>query len=362
LWIVTWSFELGTRNCLAAAGKDGFVFLKDGPGVRQSGMGDSAVSVADDVNGAFWNPAGFAEVRSDQASFAYSSEALSMTRQSLSFARPSDFGGWGVSLQRGDSGNIQGYDTGDAKTSNFNVGDESASFGLAGRRGLSTSYGATVKYVSQKISDVSASAYAADLGVLQRLTWNGRPLPFSAGLAVRNVGSKASFDGEKTSLPQSVDAGMDFHGFSEAVTVAAEVHKPQDGHSYFSAGGEMWLRGAMAIRAGYDGGTDLGNGFHVGVGFKLKGIQIDYAWTAMGNGFGNVHRFGLLFRFGRPGDQAYEEGCRLSQQGNYPEAILKFEKALDADPGHIRAIQGLRDAVKRLENETGSAPSKEGAR
>ena len=124
----------------------------------------------------------------------------------------------------------------------------------------------------------------------------------------------------------------------------------------------MWLRGTLAVRAGYDGEKDLGNGFHVGVGFKLRGIQIDYAWTALGNGFGDVHRFGFLFRFGRPGDQAYEEGSRLAQQGNYPEAILKFEQALDADPGHARAVQGLRDAVRQLESETGPSSSTGGAK
>jgi tetratricopeptide (TPR) repeat protein len=344
---LTWNSELGTRNCLASAGEEGFQFLKLGASPRSAALGGTGVCAESGEEALSLNPAGLGELRWKEASFSYGDQMESMNQGALTLAGNTKRGGIGVQAQSLQFGTIPGTDLSGNPTSAFSANDLSLAVGI-GRRIWEdhASWGASVKQVSETIDGIKGTAYALDLGVVRE--WKAASL--RAGLDARNLGSGAKFDEEKTSLPQSFDAGVSWKGFSEAVTAAVEVHKTGENTTFLSGGIEAWLQNALAFRAGYRTDGDVGRRFSLGLGFRLRDIRVDYAFADAGS-FGGTHRVGIQWRFGNEAQSLYEEGAALSQKGLYPEAILKFKEALDLDPNHRAAARGLRDAVQRLNGE-----------
>jgi tetratricopeptide (TPR) repeat protein len=59
----------------------------------------------------------------------------------------------------------------------------------------------------------------------------------------------------------------------------------------------------------------------------------------------------LTFRFGGPSESAYREGLKLLSAQHYPQAILKFNEALELDPKHPKAARRLAEAYEALRKE-----------
>ena len=203
-----------------------------------------------------------------------------------------------------------------------------------------------LKRVQQSLAGRSAATSALDLGALAPC--RGTPLAFSFG--ARNIGPKASFEREKTSLPRRLDAGVSARLFSGALLLALEGHDSSEG-ALWNAGMEAWAYNVLAFRAGMDGSREAGGGLSFGLGIRLKALQIDYAFVPMGDTLSAIHRMGLSFRFGGSGEAAYQRGLSLAQRGAHAEAILEFKEALDAEPGHRGAAHALREAIRNLETE-----------
>ncbi|MBK8652234.1 MAG: hypothetical protein IPN23_11085 [Elusimicrobia bacterium] len=64
------------------------------------------------------------------------------------------------------------------------------------------------------------------------------------------------------------------------------------------AGAEYWLKVLWALRAGYRTTETAGAGLRAGMGFRLRQIQVDYAWSAGGDDLDAAHRLTLAYRFG----------------------------------------------------------------
>jgi len=156
--------------------------------------------------------------------------------------------------------------------------------------------GATVKYALQTIDTSSASAFAADLGVLLRLKMLEDNLVFGAALS--NLGTQISGD----NLPLTARGGFSdkFKLIDPAdLTVAVTAYYPFDtGKLAENLGLEFWYQKNIAFRLGYKIGYDTGN-LTIGLGYKdiLEGVfgyEIDYAYAASGN-LGDTHRFSVVF-------------------------------------------------------------------
>ena len=79
-------------------GRAGFGFLKIGQGARPVGMGEAFVAVADDLNAAFWNPAGLTEVERLEYLFTYSEWIASSVVMSGATAMRTRYGVVGLSF------------------------------------------------------------------------------------------------------------------------------------------------------------------------------------------------------------------------------------------------------------------------
>lgn len=331
----------------AGSAKNGFQLLDETLGARGAALGEAASVPGDEANGSLHNPALAAEARRGELAFSYVSGLADVTRGAAAYVHPVGPGTLAVGVRTLSSGGIPAFDAADNRVGETDASDTALTAGYGRLMGARTAWGLSLTQITESLGGRSARATALDAGVLFR----PGPAPVRLSAALRNMGGKASFGREKTSLPRSMDLGASYQAFSDALTGVLEYHRPDGGSAVLRGGAEVWIYRTLALRAGFTGGREAGTGLTFGSGFKFGMVQVDYAFAAQTNGFDAVHRMGVRLFFGGPGDRAYQEGLLLSRQGRPAEAILKLEKALDADPRHPGAARALREAAKALERE-----------
>jgi hypothetical protein len=272
------------------------------------------------------------------------------------YGRPLASGGMALQLQTFDYGSFDAYDGGGTRTGSTRASD--LAFGAAYGRPVGEAWraGVGLKSVQESIAGVDVRAWAADAGVqyapfgeswLSRLRW---------GAALRNLGGGGAADRDKTPLPQSLDLGVAYQTFSDAMTVELDVSRPRDGKQTFRLGQEVWVHPVFALRAGYAGtGNGMSSGWSAGFAAKFRDFRVDYAFSTGKDGFDAQHRAGIAYRFGGQGEALYQQAVGLIQAGDYAEAVLKLKKVLDADPRDRRAIMRMKEAIAELKKERGEA-------
>lgn len=329
----------------AGSAKDGFQFLNETLSARGAALGEAASAPGDEANGSLHNPAVAAEARRGELAFSYVSGLAEVKRAAAAYVHPAGSGTLLAGVRTLDSGGIPSYDASDGRIGETKATDMALTAGYGRLWGARSSWGLSLTQISESLAGRTARATAVDAGFLFR----PGPAPVRLSAALRNMGGKASFGREETSLPRSLDLGASYQGFSDALMTTVEYHRPDSGSAVLRGGAELWVYKAMALRAGFTAGREAGTGLSFGAGFKFGMMQVDYAFAAQTKGFDAVHRMGVRLFFGGPADRAYQEGLALNRQGRPAEAILKLEKALDADPRHPGAARALREAVKSLE-------------
>ncbi len=343
-------------------------FLKLAIGPRAISMGEAQAGLADDVYATYWNPAGLSQLHVQQAGFVHTQYLEDISAQYAAYAYPHEtWGTFAGSFNHLDVKKFAAYDA--TGQSNGNVGAGDAAYALHyarpfyqdTRMGTQLSAGLTGKFIQQKLGDVSANAYAADLGVLWapgRL-WAPWMRGWRLGASIRNLGSAVKFDRESFPLPRSFNAGLSWTGefFGESITTAFDATQPNDGGMSYGGGLEVWTLKTVVLRGGYTSRNDLGNGLRAGAGIRFKTIQVDYAFAGYAD-FGNAHRIGLTVEFGRtPVDMEsiaqdwYEKGVKSFRRGRYTEAMVQFNKALELDPNHPKALEMMKKTHEALKNQ-----------
>jgi hypothetical protein len=332
--------------CLAAAGKEGFQFLAEPGGVRSAAMGGAGSSLGGDPESVFLNPGLLSSVRAREAALSHAGRPEGVSDAGAAYVHPLEEGALAFRAWSRSYGDIPGYDGTGGTAAAYGARETLFSAGY-GRSFRGWGMGAALKQAQQSIAGRSAGVLALDAGLLR--PWSGTPLSFSLG--VRNLGPKASPGEEKAPLPRSLEAGVGAKLFSGALLLALEGEGGSDAGTVWKAGVEAWAYNVVAVRAGFDGAREAGDGFSLGLGMKLKDLRVDYSFSPMGEALGAVQRVGISFRFGGAGERLYQRGLALSQKGDHAEAVLRFKEALDADPGHREAARALRESIRRLESE-----------
>ncbi|MFA5976374.1 MAG: PorV/PorQ family protein [Elusimicrobiota bacterium] len=295
----------------ASPGTEGAAFLDIPVGAGPAAMGAAYCALADNAYAPTLNPGGLGFLDSTQMAgqylsylesihYEYASFVIPLPRRALCRDRLDCAGsGLGGSIQYLGSGDMTGYTLDNTynpvATGNFTsyYSAFNLSYGQLITRELS--FGMTAKTIRAKIDDVSASAYAIDMGSMLRFS---NKLTLAAVLT--NVGSKLTFLDEGDALPLAFRLGAAYPmnprwGFS------AEGVYPKTGLANLRVGAQWQAYPAMLFRAGYRTDTvkQLGviAGFTLGTGFLFRGHEFSYAWVPLGD-LGNTHYFSLVLRFG----------------------------------------------------------------
>lgn len=258
-------------------------------GVRPQGMGGAFVSVCNDGNAVYWNPAGLAQISSGEVSFMHTNPfgAESTYIDWVSLTQP--FGkssGIGIGFLYKSSELEQGKE----ETKSRMV-DSEFIVSLASSIGNSVMYGGNVKMFSLSSKVDKGKGMGFDIGLL----YNG-DFPIkdcSIGFMYRNLASQIKDE----SFPKEIRAGISKRFgkrliLSSDVSIKKDVDKKESDIRWHS-GFEASPFKNILLRLGYDN-ADIALGF----GMLFKNYSIDYSFLSETEyELPNTHRFGFNIRF-----------------------------------------------------------------
>ena len=292
-----------------STGTEGASFLDIPVGAGPAALGSAYTPLATNAYAPVWNPAGLGMLSGNEVAGQHLSYLESMHYEFLSFVHPFDKShesnvhrGLGFSVQYLGSGDIDRTDV--VNNVPVNNGDPIgtfssyfASYNLSYGQTLTDqlALGLTGKMIRAKIDDVSASAYAADLAGLYKVSDQ-----VQLGASVVNIGSKLKFLSEGDDLPLAFKAGGAWRPSAHYLMSAEGVYS-KSGLASFHAGGQWRPLEAVSLRLGYKTDTLKGlsalAGLTAGLGLHFFGQEFAYAWAPYGD-LGDAQYFSLLVRFG----------------------------------------------------------------
>ena len=320
---------------ISRVGSTAATFLKVGIGARALAMGDAYTTLAEDVLGVYWNPGAMATIEKMQATYSH--------YQYIADVRY-DFGACAIPMPNiGTIGAFLGYmNYGEIErtTIQFPDGDgervTASSFvvGFSYTRSLTDrfSIGGNIKYIYEGIWHSTASAYAADVGLLYKTFFKN----IRIGMSISNFGSSMKMDGRDMSVQHDITSAVAGNnpnipahldtdtyplpllfrvGLSSNITrdlldmtetdwiLAIDVIHPNDNKEYLNIGTEVaFLNHLFSLRGGYrqvflehrEGGLTLGGG--VSLDISNSSIALDYAMIDYGR-LGNKNVITLVISY-----------------------------------------------------------------
>ncbi|MFC0605107.1 putative type IX sorting system protein PorV2 [Winogradskyella pulchriflava] len=309
-------------------------FMNIGVDAAALGMSNAVVSQTGDVNSGYWNPAGLVHLEDNQLALMHSSYFANIANYNyIAYAMPlDDRSAVGISLIRfgvddildttqliDDQGNVN-YD----RISTFSTADYGLTFSYARKLPLDgLNFGVNAKVIRRIIGDFASSwGFGLDAGI-QFENDSG----WKFGLMARDITTtynswsidedkfeqiSGAVEGQNQELPETTEItipklqlGMSkkwiFH-YDYSLLAAANLNvRFEENNDVFSTsfasinpalGFEFGYTDLVFLRGGVgnfqnerqiDDSEDLTFQPNFGVGFKYKGIQIDYAFTDIGD-------------------------------------------------------------------------------
>lgn len=290
-------FVLAPMASYAQSGGAGLSFLKIGVGARSMGMGDAGVAGDDRGSAMYYNPALIADDAQASVTITHNEWIEDIATEYLGVAVPADGWSFGVFLGLTSVGGIEvrdvpGEPIAETDTRNF-AGGLTAAFALAD----GVDFGATVKYVYEKIHVDEASGYAFDFGLAVTPFSEGSLAPLRTGITLANLGSMTELRTVETTLPMLLRYGAGYRFAIESVkgglTIeAAGLTLLEESTTHLNVGAEFDYLGIVFLRAGFQSGYESKD-LSFGGGAVYGGLRFDYAFTPFNDILGNAHTIAL---------------------------------------------------------------------
>jgi len=323
--------HVATAQDVTKAGTVAATFLKIGAGPRATAMGEAFVATANDLTAAYWNPAGLAWLAGGQVTLSHTDWIADFQHQFGAAAlNLGDAGSVAVSLImfRAPDQEVTTVESPNGTGEYFSYQDVVVGISYSRKLTDRFSFGATVKYVSETIYRINASAVAFDLGTIYTIP--GTTLRI--GMTLLNFGTKMQFTGDN--LERSIDVdpattgetdrataflkteqwdiplgfkvalAYDFtFGNASRLTLAADAVNPNDNRENLNVGGELAYEEFLFFRAGFrginsdqrEGGLSYGGGVELPLAGGMR-ASVDYAFSDLGR-LKSIHRFGVSLKF-----------------------------------------------------------------
>lgn len=306
-------------------------FLKIGVGSRAIGMGGAFTATADDFTASYWNPAGLAANKSNEAFFNHSNWIMDVSFDYAGFATyipdVGTIGAFVSILNSIDGMLVRTEEEPEGTGEKFDAG--AMAIGLSYARNLTDKFsiGFNAKYIREYIWHESATGFALDVGALYKINILNE---FRIAASISNFGTKMKLDGRDImEIKQVGEAGQGnlINSFIELeewdlpllfrfglaadviktedtrLTTAIDAVHPNDHTEYLNTGVEYSWNEILFARAGYTSlfEVDSEKGYTFGLGLNYRVMQsvrvmIDYAYQDMDR-LGSLHylSFGIKF-------------------------------------------------------------------
>jgi hypothetical protein len=289
------------------SGRTAMQFVKIGVGARQTAMGEASISIVQDVNAVFWNPAGISGIQSGEASFSYSRWFAEMNHFSAAVAYTlEDIGTIGLSAVELDYGDIPealskaSSGSADTRTGTTFTGND-LMFGVTFSHQFldRLSIGISAKYLQEQLWIYSKGVMAFDFGTCFDTQFRG----IRFAMSFQNFGGTVKFldvglKQEGYDLPLIFRLGMSIDlvsggdafisgGNDHRLSLAVDALNTNDFGDRYNIGAEYCFKGfgdlTLFARTGYrfnyeEGRLSLGAGLEQ----KLSGmaIRVDYSYVS----------------------------------------------------------------------------------
>jgi hypothetical protein len=278
------------------AGKSGLAFLKIGVGSRAAALGEAYTALADEPAAIYWNPAGLISASGTQLAFTHLSWLENINHDFIAVSFPGFGGKLGLAFTMQSIPGIELRDKPSAEPiSTLDARDLALALAYARPLNSRLDVGLSVKYLYEKIYLASASGFAVDAGA----NWQ-TPIPnLRIGASLQNMGGMSALVNESITLPALLRLGGAFGHQNQAgltvATLAFDHLTYFQGGNYSSAGLEISPLKEVALRAGFQFNRE-NRGVSAGFGTSLSRYQFDYGYAAIGEEWGQTHRFSLGIR------------------------------------------------------------------
>jgi hypothetical protein len=284
---------LGAEDIFKDAGTAGLVFLKIGVGARASGLAGAYSAVADKSTAVFWNPAGLANLKGMDASFAHDQYVEGMKYETVSAGLQTDVGNFGLGAGALYADDLELREKPGAPEGYYRYYDYVLSLSYARRMSPEADFGVTAKALQERIYLYTTTGFAFDFGAAFRP--EGLKNFVVAG-ALQNLGPKFKYREVPFRLPLTIRVGGAYRVPVEVLDghwlLSLEGWKPVDTDYVYSGGLEYIHAYGLALRAGYKFGHDT-ESISVGAGFAVGRLCLDYSYTPWGYDFGGQHWISL---------------------------------------------------------------------
>lgn len=336
-WVFCACLGAVSASAEGGPGSTGAEFLKIGVGPRAVALGEAYTGFADGSLALAYNPAGTAFLRRQELSLAHDEYASGVRHEWLAYSHPTPWGTLSASANLLLIEAFDAYDAFDRPSGETSAQDGAYQLSYAAALSESLAIGGTGELVTSRLHQREARTLAGSGGVL----WRPRRA-LSLGAAALHLGPGLRHVSETADMPLTLRAGFaltpfDPNDFSHYFTVTGDVVKVREEKVAVRGGLELWYDHVLALRAGGRSDTDVGPGYSLGLGARLRrrddervDFEFDYAFTDSG-ALAETHRVGLTLRFGRPlTDNAWSEVFR--RRGIYQEDAPRPRRSRRADP------------------------------
>lgn len=293
--------------------QSGMQFLKIGVGAEMVGRGEAGISNIKGVSAMFWNPAGLAELETNEFIFSHNAWIADISMNAIGLGvNLKDWGTFGINMVWMDYGELY-------KTSVSTSIEESAQYGYIDEGTFSPSdlaigisyskkvtsqfsFGGQLKYIYEdygsnktintageiKNTNNIMSAVCFDFGTLYYPGY--KSLAFS--MTIQNFSTDLKYQQEVFSTPLTFKIGISMNMLdffddksSNEFLLAIDALHPRDYSERLNIGLEYSYLGMFKLRGGYRFNYDEGN-FTAGAGIKYSisnslGLKIDVSYIIM---------------------------------------------------------------------------------
>jgi len=301
-------------------------FLKIGVGARAVAMGEAYVTMAEDAGSMFWNAGAIAALDQGSVTFSLINWLVDTKITYLAIVYPFRFGAVGLDIDYFSSGDMEMttlYEQ-DGTGRYFSAND--LQVGVAYARSMTDrfSVGVKIKYIREELANVSASAFAFDIGsVFTTSFFNNMKI----GMTLSNFGNKMQFNGRDLNVIYSVPDSPSnkevpallkteqweiplFFRFGASTDlirrqnfnflVCYNVLDSRDFKVRHNLGAELRVLNALSLRGGYKFNySESSYTMGLGLNFSFLGannLRLDYSYADYGR-FSDVQQFSMGVQF-----------------------------------------------------------------
>ncbi|MBN4056880.1 hypothetical protein JYU19_01075 [bacterium AH-315-J21] len=330
--LVFGAVSVNSSDCLAGVGASGGRnVLSQGFGVRALSMGGAYVSLANDADATFWNPAWLARLDRQAFNATHARFFQDTEINSASWGHNFDnLGALGVSFTRLGLDDFSAVNNWVVSPQQIGYSTSLASLSYARSVGEYFSFGITGKALYESLFGSQDYGFGLDLGFGARKDY------LRAGVVIRDfVSSDINVGATGESQLRSTQFGLALDSVRLSsqlrATVSAEVELVENRSPIGRFGAEALLYNRLALRGGVDDGSAT-----FGAGFVFDVVRIDYGFRVLSD-IGDTHLFGFSLLFGSTAKerasrrQAEREtfGEEFASADRYKRARESYDSAID---------------------------------